>query len=121
MREARGRQTLDPAQAPTVHQHDLDRCGRRGNRRDDSLWRHLDRQETRLLRQAFAPPAELGPPLVDVLPGEVMTTRDIRNPRPIHTHLRQDRPLLRIRRATSPLDARQNFLPHDPIRHRRRR
>ncbi len=118
---ARGgrRQTLDPAQASAVHEHDLDRYGRRGNRRDAVLGCRLDRQEPGLLRQAFAPPPELGPPLVDVLPGQVMTTGDICNPRPIHTNLRQDRPLLRIRPATSPLDARQTLLPHNTIRHRR--
>jgi hypothetical protein len=49
-----------------------------------------------------------------VLPRQVMATRDIRNPRAVHTHFRQNRPLLRIGPAATPFDARQNLLSHDP-------
>ena len=77
--------------------------------------------ETTIFRQALAPPPKLAPPLTDVPPGRVMATGDIRNPRGLHTHLRQDRPLLRIRPAATPFDARQNLLSHKPTRHRRRR
>ena len=42
-----------------------------------------------------------------------MATGDIRNPRALHTHFRQDRPLLRIGPAATPFDACQNLLSHE--------
>ena len=42
-----------------------------------------------------------------------MVTGDIRNPGALHTHFRQDRPLLGIGPAATPLDACQNLLPHE--------
>ena len=55
---------------------------------------------------------QLSTPLIDVLPGQVVTPRNLSHRRPAHTDLAQDRPLLSIRPSTPPLRTSHNLLPH---------
>jgi len=80
---------------------------------------NLDRQKTNHAAVDQPPLSQCRPPLVDVLPHDVMPARDRRNAQIAAPSLAHDRDLLLVRPTTPPLRAHQDLLPHQHTSKRR--
>jgi len=72
----------------------------------------FDRDKTRLPDQWLAIVPQITAPLINMLPGNVVTASNIRDERAVRTGFRDDPQLLCIGPSAPSFNSRQNLLPH---------